>query len=205
MSVIRYPMIWIVTALALVCQAPAANAKVTVSERTTYYSVRGDSGGQLGKALLTGGYGAINVAQAIAATASRLSLPVFRTEVKNGRCVVTNVTVALNITYRFPKWSDRGRASNRVRGAWEVFYRELVRHEHQHGAISRQHADRLERELKRLSDTGSFGCQSLKRMATVSFDKWSKKLKKAQVLFDRLEDSDMSKITRLQLALFKAK
>ncbi|MCU0789739.1 MAG: DUF922 domain-containing Zn-dependent protease [Nitratireductor sp.] len=185
--------------------APAsAFAKVAVKEKVKYYPVRGKDGIEVSKAMLVGGARNINMRHAIAATTTRFSISDAEVVVRNGRCVVDDVKVTLDITYLYPKWSTMNQARPKMRKAWDAFYAELVKHERTHGEIARKAAVRMERELKKLSGTVALGCRDFGKFADQRFERISNELKKQQLAFDARENRDSSKITRLQVSLLKA-
>jgi predicted secreted Zn-dependent protease len=185
--------------------APAgASAKVVISEKVTYYPVKGRDGLEVSKAMLVGGSRNINMHHAIAATSTRFAISDAEIGVKNGRCVVNSVKVTLDIVYLYPKWSMKSAASPKVRKAWDRFYAELLVHEQTHGKYAKAAAARIEKELKSLSGTVALGCRDFGKFADRRFNKIADDLKKQQQAFDVKENRDSSKITKLQVALLKA-
>jgi predicted secreted Zn-dependent protease len=194
-------------ALALVLAlAPAgALAKISVSENTSYYSVRGRTGIDLGRAMLSGGQRAIRLNHAIAATATRFSFrdPVIRIE--GGRCVLKDVNVVLEIAYKYPRWEGRDQASASVRAAWDTFLAELQRHERTHGAIARSFADRIAAQMRSLHGDLAVDCRNFGDNARRKFEQLAASLKAEQAAFDAREQLASSKISQLQLRLIKSK
>jgi predicted secreted Zn-dependent protease len=181
-----------------------ASAKVVVKETVKYYPVKGRDGLEVSKAMLVGGSRNINMHHAIAATSTRFSLSDAQVGVKNGRCVVNDVKVTLDIVYLYPKWSMKDAAGRKVRKAWDTFYAELLKHEQTHGKIAKAAAARIEKELKSLSGTVALGCKDFGKFADRRFNKIADELKKQQLAFDARENRDSSKITKLQIALLKS-
>jgi predicted secreted Zn-dependent protease len=182
----------------------AASAKIVVKESVKYYSVKGRDGLEVSKAMLAGGSRNINMHHAIAATSTRFSLSDAEVGIKNGRCVVNDVKVTLDIVYLYPKWSMKASAGRNVRKAWDTFYAELLKHEQTHGKIAKAAAARIEKELKSLSGTVALGCKDFGKFADRRFNKIAAELKQQQLAFDARENRDSSKITKLQIALLKA-
>jgi predicted secreted Zn-dependent protease len=194
---------------ALIASAPvlapsAAVAKVVVKEKVKYYPVKGRDGIEVSKAMLVGGARNINMRHAIAATTTRFSISDAEVVVRDGRCVVQDVKVTLDIAYLYPKWSTMKQASPKVRKAWDAFYAELVKHERTHGEIAKKAAARIERELKKLSGTVALGCRDFGKSADQRFERISNELKQQQLAFDARENKGSSRITKLQVALLKA-
>ncbi len=182
----------------------SASAKIVVTEKIKYYPVKGRDGLEVSKAMLVGGSRTISMHHAIAATSTRFSISDAEVGVRNGRCVVNDVKVTLDIVYLYPKWSMKNSANPKVRKAWDRFYAELLVHEQTHGKYAKAAAARIEKELKSLSGTVALGCRDFGKFADRRFNKIADDLKKQQTAFDVKENRDSSKITKLQIALLKA-
>jgi predicted secreted Zn-dependent protease len=185
--------------------ASDALAKVKVSEKTQYYPIEGRSGLDLGRAMLSGGKRTINLRHAIAATATEFRISDTDVKVENGRCVVRDLTVHLDIVYHYPKWAQKPRASRDVQRAWDAFYAELLVHERTHGRIARDYAQRLDRELRKVQGNVLVRCADFPQSAKRTFDGLLARLMREQAAFDQRENTKTSRISRLQTALFKAK
>jgi predicted secreted Zn-dependent protease len=193
-------------ALAAAILFPAlAVAKVKVSESTRYYQVHGSDGFEVSKAMLSSGQRNINMRHAIAATSTKFSLGEAQVGVRNGRCVVEDVEVNLEIEYLYPKWASKNTASPSVRRAWDSFYAELLKHERTHGEIAKKAAKRMERELKKLSGTVALGCRDFGQFADQRFRRIAEELKREQLAFDARENRRQSRISKLQVALLKSR
>lgn len=182
-----------------------ASAKVKVSVKTTYYPVSGKDGKALNASMLSGGSSRIRLNHAVAATETELDFGEPKIAVKNGKCVVEDVDVYLSIRYIYPKWQGRGRASPEVRKHWDAFWRELKRHEENHGEIARAGAKALEKQLMRMNGNVAIGCADFGSFARVRLDGIIRKTAMAQRNFDRREYAASSKISRLQRLLYEAR
>jgi predicted secreted Zn-dependent protease len=191
--------------LLVFASSQAAQAKVIVSEKTKFYTIKGKDGIEITKAMLSGGARNINMRHAIAATASKFDLGDPVIAVKDGKCIVKDATVKLNLTYIYPQWPGKASASKATQAAWNAFYAELQVHERRHGTISRDAARQLEVALEKLSGTVSKGCRDFGRFAKPSLEKIAVEMKKRQDAFDLSENRKTSKITKLQIALLKSK
>ncbi len=58
----------------------------------------------------------------------------------------------------FPRWKGQGGASKTVRQRWNEFWRELKRHEENHGEIAKIGAQRLEEALLGIRSFAVNGC-----------------------------------------------
>jgi predicted secreted Zn-dependent protease len=182
-----------------------ASAEIIIRESTRYYQVHGSDGFEVSRAMLSGGSRNINMRHAIAATSTKFSLGEADIGVKNGRCVVEDVEVRLEIEYLYPKWASKASASSSVRRTWDNFYAELLKHEQMHGKIAKKAASRMEKELKKLSGTVALGCRDFGRSADRRFQRIAEELKREQLAFDARENRRESRISKLQVALLKAK
>ncbi|MCB1457390.1 MAG: DUF922 domain-containing protein [Nitratireductor sp.] len=183
----------------------SAHAEVKVTESTKYYSVNGRTGLELGKAMLVGGGKTIRLRHAIAATATKFNVTDPELVVENGRCKIRKLRVNLGLTYYYPKWSGRSKASPSVRKAWDVFYQELVKHEKTHGKIAIEYANRLEKELLRTSGTVLARCADFTAVASFRVRSLANELKRKQADFDRREGLSSSRISKLQVQLIKTR
>ena len=197
-------LVAVLAMLALAATPSGGQAKVVVTQATNYYPVQGRSGLDLSREMLRGGKQSISLRHAVAATAARYKVEGGRVAVQDGKCVVRDVTVRLELTYFYPNWSSRGQTSGSVRRAWRAFYTELVRHEETHGQIARQGAELMKSELLKLSSDARFRCFNFRQRANQVFNRVTRQIKQRQLAFDRKEGRPSSKISKLQVALMKA-
>jgi predicted secreted Zn-dependent protease len=64
-----------------------------------------------------------------------------------GACALSEIEIGLELTFRYPRWTDRDQAPRRVREAWDRFYAALVVHEEGHAEIAREGAEALAEAL----------------------------------------------------------
>jgi len=195
----------LVAAFSMVASPSGAHARVVVTESVKYYNITGKDGLDVSKAMLSGGERNINLRHAIASTTTRISIDDVKAGIVNGRCKVTNVTVNLDIVYLFPQWPQKSNASRNVRRAWDPFYAELEKHEHHHGAIAKDFARKIEKAMLNMSGVPALGCRDYIAKASHRFRSITAQLKQKQLAFDARENHKSSRITRLQIALLKAK
>lgn len=193
-----------VLVLTLGAAAPAA-AEVNVTESTRYYAISGRDGLEVSKAMLSGGARNISLRHAIAATSTRFQIGNADVGIVKGRCVVRDITVRLQIEYLYPQWATKDGASPAVRRAWDRFYVELVKHEKTHGRYAKEAAALLEREIKKVRGDAATGCSDFPAKADRRFDELTRQLKAKQLAFDARENRKSSKISKLQIALLRAR
>lgn len=201
LTVVRF---LILIAAVLAISPGVAAAKVIVTEKTKYYNVKGNNGFELSRQMLKGGRQNISLRHAIAATATNYSLSNADVTLKNGKCVVSNVSVKLEITYLYPKWVSQGGTSSTVRRNWQRFYAELLKHEGTHGAIAKQGARQVEQKIMQVKATPFRGCSDFRRKALTAFKTTTNVIRRRQMAFDRKEGNPKSRISQLQVALIKS-
>jgi len=182
-----------------------AEARVKVKEKTTYYRISGKTGAALNKSMLQGGGSRISLSHAVAATETELDFGEPKIVIKGNKCVVEDVDVFLNIKYIYPKWADRRGASVKTKKRWAAFWKELKRHERNHGEIAKAGAKALEKELKKMTGTVASGCSNFGAFAGFKLKTIIRKMGQAQKNFDRREYASSSKISKLQRLLYEAK
>jgi predicted secreted Zn-dependent protease len=62
-------------------------------------------------------------------------------------CALSEVEISLELTFRYPRWTNPDQARRRVREAWDRFYAALVVHEEGHAEIAREGAQDLAEAL----------------------------------------------------------
>jgi predicted secreted Zn-dependent protease len=191
--------------LVLLMGITYAGADVRVKTTTTYYHISGTDGRALNDSMLQGGKTRIKLSHAIAATETELDFQEPKIIVENGRCVVKDVDVVLNIRYIFPKWSGKAGASREVRKRWNAFWRELKRHEENHGEIAKAGAERLEKALLGIRSFAINGCAGFSQIAAVNLRQILRQTEAAQRNFDRVEYGNSSRISQLQRMLYESR
>ena len=182
-----------------------AKAGVKVKTKTTYYSINGKTGKALNASMLKGGGSRIKLNHAVAATETELDFGEPKLVVEGGKCKVKDIDVYLNIRYIYPKWVGKNGASRQTRERWNTFWRELKRHEENHGKIALAGAKALEKQLKKMSGSVAVGCANFGSMAGLKLQAIVRKTATAQKNFDRREYASSSKISKLQKLLYELK
>ena len=73
-------------------------------------------------------------------------------------CRIVSVTVVLDQHYTLPNWINKDQAHSKWQKQWARYHRALSAHEHQHGVLARQTADKMDYQLSQLSQPN---CQKL--------------------------------------------
>lgn len=182
-----------------------AEARVRIKERTTFYSVTGTSGAAIFSSIRRRGPRA-NRAHAIATTLTETSITDVQSTVRRGRCVLSRFNVRMKITYRLPRWRSARGTNRRLRSAWANFSRQVKRHEDRHGAISKRYARDLNRALRRLSIRARGGnCNRFPAKVRATFDTLTRTMNRRHASFDRRESRMLSRSSRAQTALYRAR
>jgi predicted secreted Zn-dependent protease len=137
-------------ALALTFFASAeSRAGVTVREKTIYYKVSGRTGkeiyAQIGHRgpLLSGSRD-----RKVATTTLNFEVRNPKFDTQGRSCILADIDLVVNVTYRIPQWTGASRASAAVHREWKQFLDHIWRHEKQHMEIARDHANDLRRQLR---------------------------------------------------------
>lgn len=141
-----------------------SQAKVTVKERTIYYSVSGRTGKDIYAQIARKGPKLAGRSGSHVATSTiSFDFRNFQGGVKGNRCVFTGVDVLVNVVYRVPKWNGRGNPG--VKRAWDSFIGHVWRHEHRHRDIGVEYAKRLESGIKGVTGDARRNCNGFETKA----------------------------------------
>jgi len=182
-----------------------AEARVIVKERIKYYTVSGKNGVALAKSILKRGPKLTKAEHAIATTSIKLDVKNIKPGIRGRKCVIKSVNVHLNLTYKYPRWKNKKGASRNVQKVWAKFLKQVEKHEKTHGKIAKAFARDVDKQFKRLSGRLSRGCKDFGRGAKRKFDSLARAHQRKQANFDRRESRLLSRTTRLQTALVKAR
>ena len=196
---------FVIATVVLLLSAGSTRAKVIVNQSTKYYSVSGHTGEELARSMIEGASGLTNKRDTIAATEAEYRIGEADIGVRNGRCVVLDANVVLDITYHLPRWSNERTANPRLRSIWRKFHAELSKHERTHGEIAEKGAGDLERALKNLSGTVAFNCNDFGAFAEGRLRFLAMLIQMRHDSFDRRENYPNSAITRLQISLIQTR
>ena len=116
------------------------------------------------------------------------------------RCFVKNVRVKLSLVYSYPRWSNIKRGSKSARKKWKKYYKQIVRHEKNHGALAKKMARNVERSIRKLTSRSSRNCSALTRKLKRSFSKINRQHDRQQSAFDKREHRRTSHIMKLARA-----
>lgn len=136
----------LICSLAAGCISTGLAHAAEITERTTYFMVRGATFAELDKALGSNGPllgGGERHAGSTKVTFSR-DLE-FKTE-KTG-CRVSRTNLRLDLVTTLPRWNAPRGADVHTRTMWKVLQHDIADHEAKHTAIAKTWLDRMNREL----------------------------------------------------------
>ncbi len=136
----------LICSLAAGCMSTGLAHAAEITERTTYFMVRGATFAELDKALGSNGPllgGGERHAGSTKVTFSR-DLE-FKTE-KTG-CHVSRTNLRLDLVTTLPRWNAPRGADVHTRTMWKVLQHDIAEHEAKHTAIAKSWLDRMNREL----------------------------------------------------------
>jgi len=177
----------LILALAILLTASIANAEVIIKERNTYYTVPGTRKGEIIR----------NMERYAPFREEKFYVPAFMKpdlryeyhwEKKGDRCAVTDVTIYLTITYKYPRLAQEPAASY-IKEWWESLMQEYKIHEELHGEIAIEGAHKLEKALLRLDD---MNCESAKETIAKTARYFNRQTQKKQEEYDRITNHGMT-------------
>ena len=141
----------------------AKSKRVSISEKTSFYSITGRTASELARSMGRKGPYSFQHRKRAWATATRnLSYQLLRRKTSKG-CRVKGAKVRLKVTYHLPKPRSLSGVQRRHRKKWKKMYRLLSNHERVHGKYYKQFANKVYRGLVRLGTARS--CRTLDRKA----------------------------------------
>ncbi len=143
-----------------------AEAKVIIKEQTKHYRVSGKTGKQIYAQMRRKGPRIGRSKQHYIATATIK----FRIDNIDGyewgrQCVIRNLDVIVDVTYRIPKWKKPKGASTELVRAWDAFLAHVWRHEKKHAAIAKDSAYELWRAVKGVKGRLKNKCKNMADLA----------------------------------------
>ena len=146
---------------AIATFASDADARVIIREKTKYYKVTGRNGPEIYRSMIANGpnHGGFKK-EVLASTSFTFAFENDVFEVKQNRCLLTNLDIIVNVTYTYPRWVGARKASKKTRAAWKKFQRIAVLHEQEHVKITKKFAAEYERALKKSRRRAASECEN---------------------------------------------
>ena len=178
-----------------------AEARVIIKERTKHYNVSGNIGARIYKSMLRRGPRVKGLRHVLALTEVKWKVGKPEIKIRGRHCTVRDVDIKVTITYTFPRWTGRKKASKKMRALWDRYYAALKKHENRHGKIYKQLTYAYEKEIKRARGRVSRECDDFGKKAMKRLDRLRQSYDAKQAAFDRREMRRTSRITKLEQAL----
>lgn len=178
----------------------AAEARVTIRESTKYYNIRAKNAQEVFRQISRNGLMRRGSQHAVATTQIVMKMDRVNIQRRGRRCVVKNVRVKLTLVYSYPRWRNIKQSSRSARNKWKRYYKQVVRHEKNHGALAKKMARNVERSVRKLTSRSSRNCSALTRNLKRAFNKINRQHDRQQSAFDKREHRRNSHIMKLARA-----
>ncbi len=147
-------------AVLAVAGTSVAVAGTRTTVKTDYYTIKGDTGEALLKAMDRSGPRHGFMARAIAQTRYTVQWNV-EWSLAGKTCRVKSADVVLAVSYRYP--AIAGTPSPALKRKWDTFMRGVRKHEETHGRIARQMVTEASRSALRVTRSNDPSCAATKR------------------------------------------
>lgn len=185
-------------ALVVLSTAAAAQAAPQYTTKYTYYTINGDSAGELYNAMLRRGPH-VNGAKAYASTSA--------TSKQEGKllpgksCKIVDYKFSINFTIKLPKLKSEGELKGATRTRWQAFSGFLKKHEETHRSIWLDCARDLERQVRSIR---AGDCGAADRQAEKLWDKIRVQCNRRHDAFDAAEQKRLVKHPFVRLVIANA-
>jgi predicted secreted Zn-dependent protease len=186
----------VVAAALLVSMVPTANA-ASLHRKYAYFTIHGNTAADLDRELRRRGPYLESDREHHAGAATMRFETTVKYALRGHTCRIVKADVTLRVTVTLPRWrTSRPPADPYLAIVWDVLSHDIRRHEEEHVRIAHDHANRLERSLRRLRPTK--GCDALKRKVQQTTRIELARDDRAQSAFDRRERANFrSRFKRL--------
>ena len=193
------------SACAIFLVPQTVSAKVILKERVTYYNVKGSNGREIFTSMLRNGPTiGRRENHALATTEFKMNFKDIDGYLKNGKCVITDVVIQLDVKYTYPRWKAPRGASSTTRSAWKHFSKTVVWHEKQHVAIARKLAEDYEKIIRKTRFRAKRECTPNEVSLKFRFNGANFRNNRKQKQFDRRDSRKGARGYEAQLRLIKA-
>jgi predicted secreted Zn-dependent protease len=155
-----------------------------IESNTEYYPVTGNTVRELQQSLY-GGSLHMPGGDAWAYTQSEFE---FAYETQSSRatgCALSDVTVTLHLTYKYPRWEPGTQPTQEAQYAWQPFIYALIRHEEHHGAIAASTGRKFLNALRALPAEPN--CDSLSNSISATLNRIDAEGRQRQAEWDQQE------------------
>ncbi|MCQ8782787.1 DUF922 domain-containing Zn-dependent protease [Mangrovibrevibacter kandeliae] len=184
-------------ALALVAGMAGTATAANISEKTTYFMVRGSTLDELDHDLT--GKGPVVASTGLhhpGATSVRFDGHVTY-KAAGGGCRVNKTNLRLDLVTTLPKWEPRTKVSARTRLVWNTLATDIRRHENHHAQIAKLWLKKMENAIRNLP--AQRDCSAMEALVNKTSDRYLREHERAQIDFDTVEAREVN--WRLKRAL----
>ncbi|MCQ0986233.1 DUF922 domain-containing Zn-dependent protease [Jiella marina] len=187
-------------ALSLAGAAAVGAGAASITEKTTYFAVKGSTLAELDQDLnRRGPFLSETGVRHPGATEVTFDGKVSYKRTSEG-CEVDQTNLSLNLEITLPKWTPPKRVSPQTRLIWQTLEADIVRHENRHAAIAKNWLKRTESALRNLRPERT--CREMEAMVNTVTARYLAGHERAQVEFDTIEAREVN--FRLRRALYRA-
>ncbi|KAB0680847.1 DUF922 domain-containing Zn-dependent protease [Aureimonas leprariae] len=171
--------------------AAGAAGAATISERTTYFAVRGSTLEQLDRELNRKGPSA-GTAGDRHPGATQVSFGGRITYAPSGRaCRVGRTDFTLKLVKILPRWTPTRSASAATAIIWRTLAEDIYRHEEDHAKIARGYVRKMESAVRNLGPRPD--CRSMEAAVNATTARYLKEHERAQLDFDKVEGREVNR------------
>ncbi|WP_182085765.1 DUF922 domain-containing protein [Aureimonas sp. ME7] len=156
----------------------------SVTERTTYFMVKGSTFAEIDRAL--GLKGPLLSGRERRAGATEVSFTGdFQYQAQKLGCALKRTNLRLDLHTTLPRWNAPSGADAQTKAMWKVLHKDIATHEAKHGEIAKSWLRRMEKELIALPPSAD--CAKMEAIATRRSNQLLLAHEKAQRDFDMQE------------------
>ena len=189
---------WLFAVVGLVAGFSVADAQPNSRTAYTYYTVSGDSAGELYDSMIRRGPH-VNGAKAYASTAASSSQQGKLLQGKS--CRIIDYRLSLKFVIRLPKFANEGALSGETRSRWRAFSAFLRKHEETHRSIWLDCAHSIEAQVTAIRASN---CKSAEAQSVSLWNSIRASCLKRHDAFDAAEQRRLIKHPFVRLVLSKA-
>lgn len=195
----------LVVAIFVFSMCLPVSAKVIIKEKTSYYTVSGNSGWAIKKAIQKHRIiGSVRNKQ-IGLTRTKMDVKNIKWKHRSGRCTIKHIDVVLDILYILPKWKKPKSSGLQLNKNWKKFASAIAVHEKTHGKIWKESYREMYRKIANLSFTSTISCDKFRSKIQKIVNDAENKGDKRNKNFERNEKQKSSAISRAFLKLVATK
>ncbi len=167
--------------LLLITFATPGLAEVIVTEKVTYFTVSGRNPKQISRSMQQNSPVKGKKSFAAATTRTQINYE-FNWKKRGKRCSIEKVKLYLNLTYTYPRLVTT--PDRKTDKWWKEQLKIYIRHEREHGNISKRTAHEIDRQLRQMDD---LNCATMKEEVKRRVKYFTRKMNDRHDEFDRKE------------------